>query len=507
MIHSTMNICNARCREASIMATPTGGTQFLPHHYNSNGLSVTFKISKSNYIARWNDQLKDTEPSRNFCDVVRIVMDWNRWRDLTRARTTTLNHDMLDTTIKKYGQWLFIYHERSGGRFIPPAAPFMGGAWERLIRSVKNAHTATLHERHPNEEVLSTLLAEVEYTVNSRPLIHVSVTAEDPEALTPNHFLLGGNGRVPQPGTFNENDEISRASWRAAQRLADVFWSRWVREYLPELQHRREPHGRGLSVQSGDLVQIVDANLPRNVWPRGKVVATYPGPDNIVRTVDVQTRARARQDDTTNISILSAERCVSPAPPIADSGRIPTFPSPIAVLGRAVLDRLRSTTLSVVSVTSGADGEYPAPLDVAPLSLVAANATCADSGAEEFCRDTPGKRGVVCDVCEGVDGSPSRRHPAALAVDGDPATWWQSPTQANGEEFAHVELVAALPAESPRNSARILSHLSTNDLRQTTCSFRVMNDPAEVTFVPAPPRSSEGSGNKSPRPQAAIRPR
>ncbi|CAK1552938.1 unnamed protein product [Leptosia nina] len=58
-------------------------------------------------------------------------------------------------------------------RFIPPGAPFMGGAWERLIRSVKNALTNTLHEKSPREEVLSTVLAEIEYTVNSRPLTHV----------------------------------------------------------------------------------------------------------------------------------------------------------------------------------------------------------------------------------------------------------------------------------------------------------------------------------------------
>ncbi|XP_022835506.1 uncharacterized protein LOC111362962 [Spodoptera litura] len=177
-------------------------------------------------------------------------------------------------------------------RYIPPGAPFMGGAWERMVRSVKTALTATLHERHPSEEVLTTLLTEAEFTVNSRPLTHVSVSSEDPEALTPNHFLLGGPARVPQLGTLTEGDAgaASRASWRAAQRLADVFWQRWVREYLPELQHRREPHGRGEPVQLGDLVQVVDPNLPRNVWVRGRVVATYPGPDNIVRTVDLRTK-------------------------------------------------------------------------------------------------------------------------------------------------------------------------------------------------------------------------
>ncbi|XP_050685443.1 laminin subunit alpha-2-like [Leptidea sinapis] len=113
--------------------------------------------------------------------------------------------------------------------------------------------------------------------------------------------------------------------------------------------------------------------------------------------------------------------------------------------GRALLDRLSSTTLSEVAVASDKDGLLPAPLDVAQYSTVSSNATCGDLGSEEFCRETPGKHGVVCDVCEGLDGPAYRRHPAMLAVDADPGTWWQSPTLAAGEEFRHVELIATLP--------------------------------------------------------------
>ncbi|CAK1583274.1 unnamed protein product [Parnassius mnemosyne] len=199
-------------------------------------------------------------------------------------------------------------------RYIPPGAPFMGGAWERMVRSVKTALIATLHERHPTEEVLTTLLVEVEYTVNSRPLTHVSVSPEHPEALTPNHFLLGGPGRVPQLGTFTERDALSRSSWRAAQRLADTFWLRWVKEYLPELQHRREPHGQGQAARVDDLVQIVDPNLPRNVWIRGRVIATYPGPDNVVRTVDVLTKGGVLRRPVRKLVILPLSTDVEPAP-------------------------------------------------------------------------------------------------------------------------------------------------------------------------------------------------
>ncbi|XP_028158901.1 laminin subunit alpha-1-like [Ostrinia furnacalis] len=120
--------------------------------------------------------------------------------------------------------------------------------------------------------------------------------------------------------------------------------------------------------------------------------------------------------------------------------------------GRALLDRLSGTTVGEVLAASDSEplGLLPAPLDVAPYARVSANATCGGAGAEEFCRDTPGKRGVVCDVCEGSDGPESRRHPAAHAVDGDPSTWWQSPTLAEGD-YGNVELVATLPDQPQGN--------------------------------------------------------
>ncbi|GBP90338.1 hypothetical protein EVAR_55032_1 [Eumeta japonica] len=54
-----------------------------------------------------------------------------------------------------------------------PHAPHMGGSWERLVRSIKVALSATLHTRAPKDEVLHTLLLEAEFVVNSRPLTHI----------------------------------------------------------------------------------------------------------------------------------------------------------------------------------------------------------------------------------------------------------------------------------------------------------------------------------------------
>ncbi|XP_049867204.1 uncharacterized protein LOC126367631 [Pectinophora gossypiella] len=160
----------------------------------------------------------------------------------------------------------FALLQRTNWKYIAPGAPNQGGAWERLIRSVKTALVATLHERYPRDEVLATLLTEAEYTVNARPLTHVPVEPGDMEALTPNHFLLGTSGGLPTTGPCRE---VDRRTWRATQALADVFWRRWLTEYLPTLIPRGGTRsGRGADLKVGDVVIITDPVLPRNIWPR-----------------------------------------------------------------------------------------------------------------------------------------------------------------------------------------------------------------------------------------------
>ncbi|XP_074036724.1 uncharacterized protein [Leptinotarsa decemlineata] len=120
--------------------------------------------------------------------------------------------------------------------FIPPDSPHMGGCWERLIGSVKKILGITSKEESPEDEILSTLFAEAEYAVNSRPLTHVSTDPSDPQCLTPNHLLIGSPSENPFPTKFEEQN--LRKQWKKSQRLAEIFWSKWIKEYLPTLSKR-----------------------------------------------------------------------------------------------------------------------------------------------------------------------------------------------------------------------------------------------------------------------------
>ncbi|XP_055918431.1 uncharacterized protein LOC129950523 [Eupeodes corollae] len=173
--------------------------------------------------------------------------------------------------------------------FIPPASPHMGGCWERLVRSVKTTLKIILKEYFPTDELLYTLMTEIEGIINSRPLVDVPTDPDEPEALTPNHFLLGRSSASAPIGVFDKNDLLLRKHWRASQHLADSFWRRWRQEYLPTLNRRTKWLQKGEGVKVGDMVFIVDSNSVRGSWPKGVVTQVFPGEDGVVRVVEVRT--------------------------------------------------------------------------------------------------------------------------------------------------------------------------------------------------------------------------
>ena len=155
--------------------------------------------------------------------------------------------------------------------FSPPSAPHFEGAWERLIKLAKPALNRVLNGHITSEEILTTVMSEVEALLNGRPLTHLSVNASDPEALTPNHFLLARASANVAPDTVCDADFVSRKGWRIAQVLATQFWRRWLTKYLPNLIERKWLQER-TNLKMDDVVIIVTSKSPRGLWPLGRVI-------------------------------------------------------------------------------------------------------------------------------------------------------------------------------------------------------------------------------------------
>ncbi|XP_035855750.1 uncharacterized protein LOC118494762 [Sander lucioperca] len=176
--------------------------------------------------------------------------------------------------------------------FNPPSAPHFGGTWEREVRSVKTALKVILEEQSVPETVIRTVLVEVEGILNAKPLGYVSSDIADPDPITPSILLMGRyDASLPQV-VYDSSNTLWNRRWRHSQVLVDHFWSRFISHYLPSLQERRKWQKDGKRLEPNQVVLIVDPQLPRALWPIGKVTATYPGADGCVRTAAIKVKER-----------------------------------------------------------------------------------------------------------------------------------------------------------------------------------------------------------------------
>ncbi|XP_014676486.1 PREDICTED: uncharacterized protein LOC106816399 [Priapulus caudatus] len=217
-------------------------------------------------------------------------------RELHEAIKEWNQQKIADYLLQQDVQWIF----------NPPAASHMGGVWERQIRTVRAVLSGIVSQQTIDDERLSTLFCIVEDIVNGRPLTKFSDDPNDPAPLTPNHLLLLRSGPDLPPGKFVQQDTY-RQRWRQVQYLADVFWTRWIKEYLPTLQERQKRLKRERNFQKGDLVLLVNETTPRYQWPLGLITQTYPSGDGLVRYAQIKTQNGLYTRPVHKLGLLEAE--------------------------------------------------------------------------------------------------------------------------------------------------------------------------------------------------------
>ncbi|XP_062549440.1 uncharacterized protein LOC134213993 isoform X2 [Armigeres subalbatus] len=167
--------------------------------------------------------------------------------------------------------------------FIPPNTPHMGGVWERMVRSVKEALKTLNDKRKLTDEILLTALSETEDAINTRPLVYLPQEADEIQAITPNHFLRGLVKDTDLP--VDESIDFAQAlrnTYKRSQYLADRMWQRWCKEYLPTINYRPKWVDDRKQLQVGDLVFIVNDGQ-RKTWIRGIIEEVFEGIDGRIR--------------------------------------------------------------------------------------------------------------------------------------------------------------------------------------------------------------------------------
>jgi len=174
-------------------------------------------------------------------------------------------------------------------KFIPPHGPHFGGLWEAAVKSMKYHLRRTLGSHIATYEELSTLLAEIEACLNSRPLCTLSDDPFNQTYLSPGHFLIG-EPLTQLPTIDYTNVKCNRLSrWQTYQQQIQQFWQRWSSIYLQSLQKGQRWQRTSPNLQPGDLVLLKEDNTTPLHWSTAVITETHPGKDNSFRVVTLRT--------------------------------------------------------------------------------------------------------------------------------------------------------------------------------------------------------------------------
>ncbi|KAH9636358.1 hypothetical protein HF086_002592 [Spodoptera exigua] len=197
----------------------------------------------------------------------------------------------------------------------PAASPTPAVITHETVTSAReNVSTTTPRNRRAYLKIVPVTLSGPHTSVDTYALLDDGSTVTLLDASVAD--ILGADGPASPMWIQGIGTELKHEQSRTVSlHIRDVFWRRWVREYLPLLQNRREPYGSGTPPKVGDVVVICDSNLPRNTWPKGRVTQVLPGADGEIRVVDVMTRGLVLRRPTKRIVVLPTES------PEGDGGR------------------------------------------------------------------------------------------------------------------------------------------------------------------------------------------
>lgn len=173
---------------------------------------------------------------------------------------------------------------------IPAHAPHFGGIWEAGVKSTKYHLKRVLGNARLNFEEFTTIIAQIEACLNSRPLYPQTEDPQDDLILTPNHLVFAyESSALPEPCSSNiPTQTINR--YQLLQRLHADFWRKWSQEYLTRLMHRSKWTKQEENMRPNQIVLIKEDNLPPTKWLYGRIIKVHPGKDGLVRVADVKCK-------------------------------------------------------------------------------------------------------------------------------------------------------------------------------------------------------------------------
>ena len=217
-----------------------------------------------------------------------------------------LDPDVLSYTASKGISW----------QFIVELAPWMGGAYERLVGLVKRILRKVLGKLSFTYDQPFTILTESEAVLNSRPLIFVGEDIDSGFALTTGDFLsLNPKTGTPELQVDDiDPDYLPHVStvqclldtWKKGQKHLNSFWQTWRDEYLLSLRERTQTHLKENRIRSQQTpkagrIVLIKENLPRGTPRIGQIKELVSSRDSETRSAKAQLPSKKILSQTLNM--------------------------------------------------------------------------------------------------------------------------------------------------------------------------------------------------------------
>ena len=215
-----------------------------------------------------------------------------------RAAETILsgnNEELLEECTNREIRWYFNV----------PLAPWQGGIFERMMRSVKTVLQKNIEKRKMNYDEFETEIIRAESVINDRPLVYVGNEMDASEILRPIDFV---NPRIRfidySKRPEEDKDEDYRAKRLDKTEEANAYWIRlkkevervyklWEETYLPymSIESKTEMHKRksmNRKPRNGDIVLVKEENVHRKDWKRAMITEVNVSQDQMIRSVKIR---------------------------------------------------------------------------------------------------------------------------------------------------------------------------------------------------------------------------
>lgn len=203
-----------------------------------------------------------------------------------------------DEEMRQKREWFKVFESEKINKFLiknginwhfnSPVSPWRGGAFERLIQSIKFHLKRTIGRKTCFWEELLTIFVEVERVINERPLTFLSsqeilepirpIDILDPTGDKPYGPQLSIIGDDEEEFVVFENKEKSRdkllITYKKAVFKVHVFWEKWKDCYLTSLREKYDKiHNKtGKFPKIGQVVLVkTEENCPRSFWKLGRI--------------------------------------------------------------------------------------------------------------------------------------------------------------------------------------------------------------------------------------------